>query len=685
VLADRRILAGAVALVVLVAAVVLGVPLLLGDDAPEPADDARAFLAAWGDGDVAAMEAMVDEPPATFADDLARLTDGLAVESAAYELGDVEVDGDDATAAFDATLALGGLGEWRYEGALALRRAEGGGDGGPDWLVRWSPATVHPDLAEGQRLVRTREWPTRAPITGSDGQPLVEARPAVTIGAVPERLGDPAVAKAALQAELGIDPAEVDAALAAPGVEPNFFVPLATVPQERYDAAEDVIYPIPGLQFRRTTGRSAPSEGFAQHVLGRTAEATAERLDELGAPYQAGDTVGVTGLEARFERRLAGTPAGEVQIVDGDDAVVTTLATIEGTPPEPVATTIDRAVQAAVETVVDGVAKPAAIVVVDPDGNIRGMASRPLTEDLNRALASAYPPGSTFKIVTTDGLLTDGLTPDSAVECAPTADAGGRSFKNFESSSLGTVPFGQAFAESCNTAFVTSVADVPEDQLVAAAERFGFNQDYSVGLTTLGGSYPAPADATEKAAQAIGQGRITASPLHMATVAGTVASGTWEPPTLLTEPTAAEAAEAAEAAGDGAEGEATATTAAGGTVDATGTTAPGGTTGSTAATDGDVAEPAEPTTITDGNRQTLAQLMARVVTDGSGTRAAVPGRTVAGKTGTAEFGEGNPLPTHAWFVGFSGDLAVSVFIEDGGVGGRDAAPVAGALFAALPA
>jgi cell division protein FtsI/penicillin-binding protein 2 len=76
--------------------------------------------------------------------------------------------------------------------------------------------------------------------------------------------------------------------------------------------------------------------------------------------------------------------------------------------------------------------------------------------------------------------------------------------------------------------------------------------------------------------------------------------------------------------------------------------------------------------------------MRRVVTEGSGTAADASGTEVAGKTGTAEFGSGDPLPTHAWFIGFRGDLALAIVIEGGGVGGRDAAPVAGQIFAALP-
>jgi cell division protein FtsI/penicillin-binding protein 2 len=94
--------------------------------------------------------------------------------------------------------------------------------------------------------------------------------------------------------------------------------------------------------------------------------------------------------------------------------------------------------------------------------------------------------------------------------------------------------------------------------------------------------------------------------------------------------------------------------------------------------------PPPPTEIDPTVRQTLADLMRRVVQQGSGTAAAVPGADVGGKTGTAEYGEGDPPPTHAWFVGFRGNHAVALVIEDGGVGGRDAAPVAQRILAALP-
>jgi cell division protein FtsI/penicillin-binding protein 2 len=76
--------------------------------------------------------------------------------------------------------------------------------------------------------------------------------------------------------------------------------------------------------------------------------------------------------------------------------------------------------------------------------------------------------------------------------------------------------------------------------------------------------------------------------------------------------------------------------------------------------------------------------MRAVVTEGTATVLRdVPGEPVSGKTGTAEFGPEVPPRTHAWFTGFSGDLAFAVLVEDGGFGGRVAAPLAGELLRGL--
>jgi cell division protein FtsI/penicillin-binding protein 2 len=76
--------------------------------------------------------------------------------------------------------------------------------------------------------------------------------------------------------------------------------------------------------------------------------------------------------------------------------------------------------------------------------------------------------------------------------------------------------------------------------------------------------------------------------------------------------------------------------------------------------------------------------MASVVqSGGTAAGAGLPAGTY-GKTGTAEFGTGNPPATHAWFIGFRGSVAFAVIVEGGGVGGRVAAPLAARFLAALP-
>src|SRR5918996_1226591 len=565
---------------VLLGAAIAGIFAFMGDDeGAAAADDARAYLAAWREGDYAAMRELAVEPPTQFDTLPQQIVDNLRIGSANYQLGEGE---------------------------------------GPGRIVGLEPRAIQ-DLDQ---------------------------------------------VKAALQQELGVDPAAVDEALGAPGVQPDHFVPIITVSQATYTQAEPVIYPLPGTRFRDTTVRTTPSPGFAQHVLGRTGEVTAERLEELGPPYQAGDVVGFGGIEATYETQLAGTPSGDIQLTDAEGEVVEVLDRIEGRAPQPVATTLDRTAQSAVESAMGTSDQPVAAVVVDRDGNVRAAASRPLA-DFNRALAGRYAPGSTFKVVTTGALLANGVTPDTPVECAQTTNAGGREFKNFESSSLGTVPFGLAFAESCNTAFITASADVPDADLVAAAESFGFNTDYSTGLNTFGGSFPTPSDATEHAAASIGQGRVEASPLHMASVAAAVIDGTWDAPVLLPDPPTGD--DAARAGGETTSTEAgtdtTATTAAGGTET---TAAGGGPDGEAGAGFGPGAPPArpEPRTLPQGTAETLFGLMRRVVTEGSGQEAAITGVEIAGKTGTAEFGTGDPLPTHAWFIGIRGDHAVAVLVED---------------------
>lgn len=612
------------------AVLVLGVGALVvvrARSANGPEQAVRTYLDRWARGEWTEMRALVADPPAEFREVHEAMTRDLQVATRSFRRGAVRSEGGDATAAFTARLELRGLGVWEYQGSLDLVRRDG------DWLVRWTRAALHPRLDAGMHFGRTRQWPERAPILAADSTPITAMGQVVSVGIEPRRVRDRAQVTTALQQHAGVDPVRVNTLLDQPGLRPDVFVPVIDLREDRYSAVRPQLQPVPGLVFRRKPARLTPSAAFARHTVGRVGEVTAERLQELGEPYLAGDEVGMSGLEAARERELAGRPSGEVRIeADGSNAVVATLTRFDGAPGTPVVTTLDRAVQTAADVALEGVVLPAALVAVDTaTGAVRAVASRPLDQAFNRAVAGRYPPGSTFKIVTTAALLGNGVTPASMVSCPPQATVGGKPFRNFEGESAGDISFRTAFAHSCNTAFVQAVARLPEGALADAARRFGFEAELDFPLPAVGGAFPDPRDDAERAAAAIGQGRVTASPLQMASVAAAAAGGRWHAASLLV----------------------------------------GGSEPATTA-------PLDATTV-----EALRTLLREVVTGGTGAAAAVAGQEVAGKTGTAEFGTDVPPKTHAWFAGFSGTIAFAVLVEGGGVGGRDAAPIAARFVSAL--
>jgi cell division protein FtsI/penicillin-binding protein 2 len=263
-------------------------------------------------------------------------------------------------------------------------------------------------------------------------------------------------------------------------------------------------------------------------------------------------------------------------------------------------------------------------VAIQPStGDVLAVANRPTASTYDRAVDGRYAPGSTFKVVTTAALLRDGLKTSDVVKCPKTITVGGKVFKNFEGEAVGAVPFARDFAQSCNTAFVSLAKRLPAAALPRTARDFGLGR-------TSASTVPPGRDAVQRAAAMIGQDRIVASPLAMAGVAATVADGRWRAPRLVS-------------------------------------------------TDPRHSGPS----LAEDERTTLATLMRSVVTGGTGTALApVPGE-VAGKTGTAEFGGGDPPPTHAWFIAFRGDLAIAVLVEKGRSGGTVAAPIAARFFQAL--
>ena len=581
----------------------------------DPATAATAFLNAWKAQDWVALEALIG-PGADLATSqhAAWLTD-LDVTSLELSLEATTVETTAAVASYIVEVGVGDAGIWRYRSEVGLV-AHGTG-----WLVRWQPSALHPSLGTGDHLEVVARWPQRAVITDVTGRAVVAEEPEVIVGLIPGRVGSRDELAAAFAAELGITRDTIDGILDAPGVQPDWYLPVTRIDRVTYIGVRPELYPVPGVAFRVEAERVPVYASLGAELIGTTGDITAELLEVLGPPYRAGLVVGRSGVERAFETVLAGKPTYDIvrRSPSGDDVVVHGFP---GSPGDAVTLGIRLEAQRAAEDIVAEAELPTAIVAIDvATGEIRAAASSP-AGGFNEALSGLYPPGSTFKIIVAAALLEGGYVRDDVVDCPETVTVSGKEFRN-----AGPLPtrltFEQALARSCNTAFIQLGTSLDPAALVDAAQRFGFDINYTIGLASAGGRFDPTGDAVVYAASMIGQGGVLASPLHMASVAATVASGEWRVPSVV----------------------------AGGNSDPLGSF--------------------ETSVMAD-----LRAMMRAVVAGGTGTAAAIDGRDIAGKTGTAEVGEGNEADTVAWFVGFDDTLAFAVAVEGGSSGGGAAAPLA---------
>ncbi|MDT0202987.1 penicillin-binding transpeptidase domain-containing protein [Nocardioides sp. AE5] len=561
-----------------------------------------------------------DETPATAYDAIvADLADAEVVVTAAT----ADPEGDKATTTLTWTWHVHGA-QWTYQSTADLVRVE------ETWQVAWDPGIVEPSLVAGERLEVDLLTPRRGDILDRNGDPIVTNRDV-------RRLG---LDKTKIEADQVTDSATAIAELLDVDVEayvkraeasgPKAFVEAIVLREEEARTIDPAYGDVPGAVSIGAQMPLAPTSTFAAPLLGRVGPATKELIDNSEGRLAAGDQTGLGGLQARYDVQLAGTRGIQVEAVGGEDGERELFATepVDGTPLQ---LTLDTALQTKAETVLADVEPASAIVVLDPEtGEILAAASGPGSGGQTTATAARYAPGSTFKVVTALALLRSGLTPESMVECPATVVVDGKTFKNYDdypSGSLGEVTLREAFAQSCNTAFINERGELGTDDLADAAAALGLGVDHDLGFPAYFGQVPPAAGETEKAADQIGQGKVLASPMAMAAVAASVRSGHTVVPKLIR------------------------------------------------GYDVEQVAPNQPLT-TDEARQ-LRTLMRAVVTEGPGSFLGdVPGEVEA-KTGTAEYGtaEDGSLPTHAWMIGTTDDLAVAVFVETGESGSRTAGPL----------
>ncbi|MEW1986068.1 penicillin-binding transpeptidase domain-containing protein [Pseudarthrobacter oxydans] len=645
---------------VTVAALILGTSLVACDDGRSGAETAaQQFATAVSGLDVAGV-AFDGKDAAAANDQLRGVFKALDPQKPAVEAGDITLDGDNASAPLNYTWKFGDA-EWKYTVPANFKKS------GDKWLTVWDPATLAPGLADSEILSKGAQSPQRADILGAGDVPLVTYRPVVNVGIDKPQLGtaDPTDAATRLAALVGVDPAGYVQQVKASGAEA--FVSAITLREEGRTITNEQIAAIPGARAIPASVPLAPSRTFARAVLGTVGEATAEQIEASEGALSAGDVTGIGGLQQQYDEQLRGTDAVVIraQRADLTREQIQSAATdprrvlfeVAPEPGTPLKTTIDPTLQALAETTLEDVGPASAIVALRPSsGAVLAVASGPGSSGYNTAMLGQYAPGSIFKMVDSLAMFRNGLTPDSKVECTPTLTVDGRTFKNadgYPESSLGSVTLRNAFAHSCNTAFIAARDTVSQGQLEAAALAMGIAVEApSLGADAFLGSVPGEAAGTEHAASMIGQGKVLLSPLAAAMMAGSVAKGAPVSPQLVLNP-------------DGG-------AAAAGTT--SGSTAPAAQPSATATAEAPSTASGEP--ITAAEAASLGDMMRAVVTSGhAGFLAGVPGAPVGAKTGTAEFGKETPPKTHAWIVAVHGDLAVAVFVEDGGLGATTSGPL----------
>jgi cell division protein FtsI/penicillin-binding protein 2 len=605
----------------------------LGEDEPdtvpaaEVVDELVAGLEDHSLGDVA----LTDEADRAAFTELVEPLDDLPVTVEVDAVDEVEATEErerSARATLDWSWELPAGSAWTYRSTVDLVPA------GDSWQVDWTPESLAPEVAEGDTLGLRTVTPVRGDILGAGGVKLVTERAVLRYGLDKTKVRGTQVARSARRIARILDLDVASYVARAQAMGPEAFVEALVL---REDDALEVLpafRTVAGALAVRDTLPLAPTREFAAALLGRVGPATAELVEESEGRIVAGDEVGLSGLQARYDEQLRGAP-GTAVVARDDEDVLHTLAEVPAVNGTDLVTTLDPETQQRAEDALATLGEDApasALVAIRPsDGAVLATANGAGAAGADLASTGHYAPGSTFKVVSSLALLRSGLAPGDRVACPSTTVVDGRSFKNYDdypSTGIGDITLTQAVANSCNTAFIGNADRFEPADLTAAAQALGLGTDHDLGFPVYLGQVPPPESETGAAADTIGQGTVLASPFAMAAVAASVAAGRTVLPVLLPEHQVEQAT---------------------------------------------IEQP-----LTGAEARALRGLMRAVVTSGSGRFLLdVPGVTGA-KTGTAEHGEpdaAGDLPTHAWMVATRGDLAVAVFVETGVSGSQTAGPV----------
>ncbi len=421
--------------------------------------------------------------------------------------------------------------------------------------------------------------------------------------------------------------------------------------------------------------RAYPKNGLASHLIGYVGKADLDDAALAGYQYYLPEMEGKMGLELKFDTALKGEAGGRMVRIDASGYKHAEQMEKDPRPGATVVLALDSRIQALAESAISDV--PGAVVVLDPrNGDVLALASSPafnpsqfvpivpkalyeqLNADpekplLNKAVAEVYPPGSIFKPVTALAALNGGaVSAGMVVDCPGYYMIGNRPMKCWNPNGHGRVDLRRAIEQSCNVYFATIAVKCGNEAVSDMAAQFGLGERSGIELDREARGLVPTAAWKQKAWNdqwrigdtcnlSIGQGALCVTPLQMAVMAATLANGgtvyrprlvlglqDWQGQALTNYPVRA----------------------------------------------------ARQIAFKPGVMEAVRQGMHDVVMapTGTGGRARIPGVEMAGKTGTAEYGEKEDRKKHGWMIVFAPydkpRYAVAMVVDDAVSGGLTVGP-----------
>lgn len=550
----------------------------------QPKEAFDAFAAALHNRDAAAAAAATDDPD-TAKRVIGSMFDGMGKDATV----EVKPSGDEesATDKLTYTWSFGPGEQFTYDSTATAAKA------GDDWRVHWEPAALHPKLRPGLSFQFSRNKALLTPVVDRDGHPLLNWQTVGVVSLHRDHLDSAAPLAVALQ--------RFDGTITAESITTQF------------DANKD----------DRETVITLRQQDLDQ-VAGELDQIAGVNVAEQGQLLTADPNLhspAITGLPDIWRQTLDQAAGWSVDLVDKQDRPAEQLAHVMPADTTPIRTTLDTRLQLLAQHAVATDPRPTVLVAIAPStgGILAAAQNDAATAQGPIAFTGLYPPGSTFKTITTAAALAKGIaTPDTPEPCPGSVTVENRTIPNEDEFDLGTVPLAQAFAHSCNTTMAALADRLPPNALPDMARTFGIGVDYVIpGLTTVTGKVPNADTPAQKVENGIGQGTVTVSPFGLAVAEASLGYGSTITPVLLPDR------------------QTTANT------------------------------PSMPIPVQVA--EALRAMMRLTVADG--TAAALKDiPELGGKTGTAEFGDNTH--SHGWFAGIDGDIAFATLV----VGGDSSAP-----------